>query len=862
MAGFPMCADCRREYEDPADRRFHAEPIACPACGPQLSLPLEDARRAPPRRRDRRGQGARRLPPRLRRRERRRGRAAARPQAPRGEAVRADDRRPRRRSPISPPRNGRCFASPARPIVLLRRRAGARVAAAVAPGSPWLGVMLPYTPLHHLLAADFAGALVMTSGNVSDEPIAFDDDEARARLGGIADAFLAHDRPIHRRCEDSVVRAGFPVRRSRGLRAGRTAAAGARRRPLVAAGAELKSTFCVARERRGVPLAPPRRPRHRAGATARSGPISSSTSRCSTCEPDVVAHDLHPEYLSTKWALEQDAELVGVQHHHAHAAACLAEHGEDGPGARARLRRHRLRHRRHALGRRAAALRPRGFERLAHLDAGAAARRRGGDPRAVARRGGPPRAWRACPSRWPRWALVRESLKLEPAALLRHGPPVRRGRGRPRRARARELRRAGADRARAARGRPPRRSRTPWRFGDDHRAWSRAAYTTSSRAGRTAAEIAAALPRDRRRGRDRGVRRGRRPAHRRPLRRQLPEPAPARRRPRGGSRQPASASSHTAASRRTTAASATARPPSQQGGSAHVPSGSRPRSSSSSTRGSPREGRDLRRAARSSRTPLCPEVEVGDWVLIHVGFALERIDEEQARETLDLLEQMGEAYEQELREIRGERVAVTPRRRALHHLRRHRRRRHGRGRRRRRPRPSSSTALREQVGIELVEPVAVGDVLLCHAGIALREAPDGAMKFVDEFRSGELAQKLVARARDAGRARPHAASSWRSAAATRTRSTSTASRTSLPPEVELRARPRLPGLRDPDGAGRRRDRARRAARGDLHDLRRHDARARRPRLAARREGPRRRRAHGLLAARRARARPRATPTAR
>src|SRR5205085_1339074 len=135
----------------------------------------------------------------------------------------------------------------ARPIVLARRRADAPVAPSVAPGKRELGVMLPYTPLHHLLLHDAGRALVMTSGNRSDEPIAFDDGEARERLAGIADAFLAHDRPIHRRCEDSVVRAAFPIRRSRGYAPGWLPLPVSAGRPIVAVGAELKSTFCVAR---------------------------------------------------------------------------------------------------------------------------------------------------------------------------------------------------------------------------------------------------------------------------------------------------------------------------------------------------------------------------------------------------------------------------------------------------------------------------------------------------------------------------------------------------------------------------------------------------------------------------------------
>jgi hydrogenase maturation protein HypF len=189
--------------------------------------------------------------------------------------------------------------------------------------------MLPYTPLHHLLLADFGGALVMTSGNRSDEPIAHEDEEARERLGEIADAFLGHDRPIHRRCEDSVVRARFPIRRSRGFTPSALPLPTASR-TLVAVGAEQKSTFCVVRD--GAAFLSP----HLGDLDTELAYIAFLTDlelylSMLDVELDVVAHDLHPEYLSTKWALEQDAELVGVQHHHAHAAACLAEHGETGP---------------------------------------------------------------------------------------------------------------------------------------------------------------------------------------------------------------------------------------------------------------------------------------------------------------------------------------------------------------------------------------------------------------------------------------------------------------------------------------------------------------------------------------------------
>jgi hydrogenase maturation protein HypF len=329
MAGFELCADCRREYEDPRDRRFHAEPIACPACGPNMSMPLEEAVALL---RDGailavKGLGGWHLAcdasseeavSRLRSRKQRDEKPFAVMAANPGDLVETD------------PAERDLLRSRGRPIVLLRRRAGAPVADAVAPGTPWLGLMLPYTPLHHLLVADTGRALVMTSGNRSDEPIAVDDDEARRRLGAIANAFLGHDRPIHRRCEDSVVRADFPLRRSRGHAPNPLPLPVAAPEPLVAAGAELKSTFCVARG--GEAFLSPHlgdldsEPAYRAFSEDLALYLEMLA-----VEAAAVACDMHPEYLSTKWARAQDAELIEVQHHHAHAAACLAEHGEAGP---------------------------------------------------------------------------------------------------------------------------------------------------------------------------------------------------------------------------------------------------------------------------------------------------------------------------------------------------------------------------------------------------------------------------------------------------------------------------------------------------------------------------------------------------
>jgi hydrogenase maturation protein HypF len=344
MARFRMCESCQAEYEDPADRRFHAQPNACPRCGPSLSL------------RDRRGAE---LPP--------PGdadavRAAADALlcgsivALKGIggfhlACRADDesvvaalrgRKHREDKPfalMAPTLEVACtltevgeaerrlLLSPARPIVLSPRLEGAPVARSVAPGLPELGVMLPYSPLHHLLMADVGRTLVMTSGNVSDEPIAYRDDDALERLAGIADLFLLHDRPIQTRTDDSVVRAAAVLRRSRGYVPSSIPLPGAGTpRPLVACGAELKSTFCAAKGRRAWVS-------HHIGDLENYETLRSFTEgiehfeRLFAVVPEVVVHDLHPEYLSTKYALERDGvELVGVQHHHAHLAACLAEH--------------------------------------------------------------------------------------------------------------------------------------------------------------------------------------------------------------------------------------------------------------------------------------------------------------------------------------------------------------------------------------------------------------------------------------------------------------------------------------------------------------------------------------------------------
>ncbi len=340
MAGFAMCAACRAEYQDPADRRFHAEPNACPDCGPRARLlPGGDGDAVA---------GAAALL---------RGGAIVAVKGLGGYhlACRADDaaavaalrgRKQREERPFALMAAGldaaralvvldaaaaARLAGRDRPIVIAPRAPGAAVADAVAPGLRELGVMLPYSPLHHLLLVDAGVPLVLTSGNVSDEPIAFADDDARERLGGIADAFLVHDRPIATRTDDSVVRGPLVLRRSRGRVPDSLLLPIAAPAPVLACGAELKSTFCLAKGGRAWVG-------HHVGDLKNWETLASYRAgidhfeRLFAVAPAVVAHDLHPDYLSTGYALARDdVEHVAVQHHHAHLAAVLAEHGETGP---------------------------------------------------------------------------------------------------------------------------------------------------------------------------------------------------------------------------------------------------------------------------------------------------------------------------------------------------------------------------------------------------------------------------------------------------------------------------------------------------------------------------------------------------
>jgi hydrogenase maturation protein HypF len=351
MAGFEMCVRCRAEYDDPLDRRFHAQPNACPVCGPQVRLlerggrpvECEDALRAAAddllagRILAIKGLGGYHLAcradqeetvARLRGRKRREDRPFA--------LLVADVDAARELVEIGPAEEALLHARE-RPIVLAARRPDAAVAPSVAPGVPELGLMLPYTPLHHLLANDVGVPLVLTSGNVSDEPIAFVDEDALERLSTIADRFLVHDRPIATRTDDSVARAvlGCPLmlRRSRGYVPASLELPIASPRPLLGAGAEQKNAFCLASGARAWPS-------HHIGDIKNYETLQSLRDgvahfeRLFEVSPEVVAHDLHPDYLSTRYAQEREEgglELLGVQHHHAHLAATLAEHGEAGP---------------------------------------------------------------------------------------------------------------------------------------------------------------------------------------------------------------------------------------------------------------------------------------------------------------------------------------------------------------------------------------------------------------------------------------------------------------------------------------------------------------------------------------------------
>ena len=383
MRVFRMCPACAAEYANPLNRRFHAQPNACPVCGPALDFHLNDAHLhllstspldaaahalAAGAILSVKGLGGYHLAcdalnaaavARLRQRKHREAKPFA---------IMLPDLATARLLCHVGPAEAALLESRRRPIVLLRRRANCTVPLApdLAPVYATLGVMLPYTPLHHLLLRDFAAAapgrpavLVMTSGNLSDEPIAYRDDDARARLATIADGALTHNRAIHMRCDDSVMHvvggSAQLLRRARGYAPEPIALASASPAQVLAVGGHLKNTFCLLKGRQAFVS-------HHIGDLENLETLASFREgiahyqRLFDIMPTVIAHDLHPEYVSTRYAQEigdrrwgmGDSDgtaldiaphlpapnsqlLIPVQHHHAHIASVLAEHGLDGP---------------------------------------------------------------------------------------------------------------------------------------------------------------------------------------------------------------------------------------------------------------------------------------------------------------------------------------------------------------------------------------------------------------------------------------------------------------------------------------------------------------------------------------------------
>ena len=352
MREFQMCPECQREYDDPLDRRFHAQPNACPRCGPSLELVDNSGK---PVECDNiiraagdilkagkilviRGLGgfllacdatSREAVELLRTRKKR-------PSKPL--AVMVDTLEEIEGHCLISPEEKHLLQSPECPIVLLYwKNSSSSICPAVAPKLKYLGVMLPYTPLHHLLLREAGRPLVMTSGNLSEEPIARDNDEALTRLGGIADYFLLHNRGIFARYDDSVyvVENNRPqaIRRARGY-APYPIFLPYKSKQVLACGAEEKNTFCLTKDKH-------------AFVSQHIGDMENEETlehfentvklykKLFRVEPETIAYDMHPEYLSTRYALglssEQGLELVPVQHHHAHIVSCLVENEVEGP---------------------------------------------------------------------------------------------------------------------------------------------------------------------------------------------------------------------------------------------------------------------------------------------------------------------------------------------------------------------------------------------------------------------------------------------------------------------------------------------------------------------------------------------------
>ncbi len=345
MAPFAMCEKCLAEYHDPLNRRFHAQPNACPVCGPRLRLldnfgtqvpgdPLAQALRALAQGQVLavKGVGGYHLAvdaaseeavAKLRQRKKRDEKPFA---------MLAADLDEVRRFARCSELEGRLLEGVERPIVLLRKLPVNRVSDLVAPGNGWFGFMLPGTPLQHLLIRGVQGPLVMTSGNLSDEPIAYRDAEAAELLSGIADLFLTNDREIHTRTDDSVLRLyrGEPLflRRSRGY-VPRAVPLPESQAGVLAVGGELKATLCLTRGSQAF-MSQHIGDLKNAATLACLEESAGHLGRLLEIKPELVAHDLHPDYLSTHFAQRLGLPCVAIQHHHAHMASCMAENGLDG----------------------------------------------------------------------------------------------------------------------------------------------------------------------------------------------------------------------------------------------------------------------------------------------------------------------------------------------------------------------------------------------------------------------------------------------------------------------------------------------------------------------------------------------------
>lgn len=338
MRDFPMCPVCAREFEDPMNRRFHAQPNACPDCGPQVTLRDQEGRVYPGLGHDllRSGQilavkglggfhlicdaRCREAVANLRRRKIREFKPFA---------VMCRDLAVVEQYCRVSPEEAALLESPAHPIVILDRKRQDDLPPELAPGITTLGVMLPYTPLHHLLFEDGLEILVATSANISDDPLIIDNDEALAKLKGIADHFLSHNRRIYNRCDDSVTAViegeARIIRRARGYVPLPVALPIPEAPVILGCGGELKNTFCLTRGRDAY-LSQHLGDLNHYGNYQQFLYTIPRFEAMLGVKPEVIAYDLHPDYMATRWAKSREGlPGIGVQHHHAHMASCLAE---------------------------------------------------------------------------------------------------------------------------------------------------------------------------------------------------------------------------------------------------------------------------------------------------------------------------------------------------------------------------------------------------------------------------------------------------------------------------------------------------------------------------------------------------------